>query len=569
MTNLSNTRPIMSTTPSNRLVFLLWLRMPFAAPVAAVIIAAALPAGAAAQAIELQNIEVRVSPGPAGLPSEAAKIAPRLDIRLEQSSIQALPNEITNVVVAPDGRVWFQLRIEPFYNGRVNGKDAPTLPLIKEEIAAEFTQSSPQVRDCTLCLIEPGGRAWYWVARHATLLGYDGKTWIDYVIPAVSEGQTAFCRTRGALADGRCNLWAGSAAWFVIGNSVYRFDGASWSRQRVARSSAPGRIVFPAGYAGPVYNRSLASPPVFLAVSPDGRVAAAAEQHGPIWICRGGKWECREDLIKPSAAGSREADPFAAPDGDANGRDLVASLVLSDNANLWCLLRSGRFLHVALEPQAKAAAVEANGDVQKYIDELAANDYATRERASTFLAGKGSAIRQQLQSARTASSDAEQRARLKRLLDKLEDSPASGSLQSFGSVRLGQVQALACDDAGRVFAFAQSIDNGRGQPGSGLAVLSPGGATKTILVDQQFGGPTLDADGLPLIIGSSGQRLLAPAEGLSGPLRLFHLGTGQAVDPFANIQVFGLSAIDGQGHVFARRNASRNATPILVLKKEL
>ncbi len=40
----------MSITSSSRLVFLLWLRMLFAATVAAVIIAAALPAGAAARA---------------------------------------------------------------------------------------------------------------------------------------------------------------------------------------------------------------------------------------------------------------------------------------------------------------------------------------------------------------------------------------------------------------------------------------------------------------------------------------------------------------------------------------
>jgi hypothetical protein len=310
----------------------------------------------------------------------------------------------------------------------------------------------------------------------------------------------------------------------------------------------------------------LPSPPVFLGVSPDGRVAAASDQHGPIWICRSGKWECREDLIKPSDAGPREADPFRAPDGDSNGSELISSLVLPDNANLWCLLRSGRILRVSLEPQANVATAGAIGDVQKYIDELAANDYGTREGASTFLAGKGSTIRQQLQSALGASKDAEQRARLKRLLDKLSDNPSNGSLQTFGSVRVGQVQMLACDEGGRVFVFAQSIDNGRGQPGPGLAVLSPDGATKTILVEQQSTVPFQNTDWLPLIITGSGQRLWLPAGGLAGPLRLFDLATGRAADPFANIQVFGLSAIDAQGHIFAHRNAFRNATPMIVLR---
>jgi hypothetical protein len=226
-------------------------------------------------------------------------------------------------------------------------------------------------------------------------------------------------------------------------------------------------------------------------------------------------------------------------------------------------------LRVPLEAEAKVATVAAIGDVRKWIDELAANDYETREGASTFLAGKGSAIRQQLQSALAASKDAEQRARLKRLLDKLSDNPSNGSLQSFGSVRVGRVQMLACDEGGRVFVFAQSIDNGRGQPGAGLAVLSPGGATKAILVEQPSSVLFQNADWLPSIITGSGQRLWMPGGGMAGPLRLFDLGTGQASDPFANIQVFGLSATDAQGHVFVHRNAARNAAPMLVLKTEL
>ena len=114
--------------------------------------------------------------------------------------MQNLPNEVVDVVAGPDGRAWLQFGTTAGRFARANtsyGTAAPTLPEIREDIAAEFTQSSPQVRDCTLCLIEPGGRAWFWVPQHATLLGYNGKTWINYVIPDASESQPA-CPTRGA-----------------------------------------------------------------------------------------------------------------------------------------------------------------------------------------------------------------------------------------------------------------------------------------------------------------------------------------------------------------------------------
>ena len=148
----------MNRTPSNRLFFLPLLRTPLAASVVAAFLGAAFPAEAAAQAIEIQGADVRIGPGPVGSPSEAARTAPRLDIHLDNSPMQNLPNEIANVTVAPDGRVWYQMRTEPVFNGRPqlrtgpivngrpNGMAAPTLPLIKEDIAAEFTQPSPQVR---------------------------------------------------------------------------------------------------------------------------------------------------------------------------------------------------------------------------------------------------------------------------------------------------------------------------------------------------------------------------------------------------------------------------------------
>jgi hypothetical protein len=546
----------MKTTSLGRLIMLQRSGTRLATLVAVTFLCAAFPAAAAAQA------GIRIRSGGSYL--APAELAPRLEIRLNDDSIQSLPNDIANVIAGPDGRAWFQFHTADNFTGRAG----PTLPAIKEDIAAEFAQPSPQVRCCTLCLLEPGGRAWYWVWQHATLLGYDGKTWIEHVIPVVSEGQTGYCRTRGALADGRYNLWAGSAAWFVIGSSVYRFDGANWSRQRVTPpAAAQGPVAGRARRFRPVYNQFPAPAPLLLAVSPDGQVAAAAGERGPIWICRGGKWECREDAFKAPAGASRQTDPVMGPGEDANSA-LISGMVLPDSANLWCLLGSGRFLRVAIGPRPKVetAAAKDIDKVQKYIGELAANDFVARERASKFLEGRGSAIRGQLQKALAASDDAEQHTRLRRLLDKLEDNPARGSPQTFGSVRLAGVQMLAGDESGAVFAVAQSIDSGRGQSGPGVAVLSPSGATKTILVDQQPAGRFQGGDWLPVILDGPGNRLWAPAGGPSGPVRRFDLAAGQAAAPFENMPIFGLCAIDSQGRVFAHQNAFHNATPVVVLR---
>ena len=494
----------------------------------------------------------------------------RPEIRLDGSSVETLPIEVADVSAGPDGRAWLQFSaatgrfapaIVPY------GTAGPTLPEIKRDIAAEFAQTSPQVRNCTLCLIEPGGRAWYWASQHATLLGYDGKTWIDYVIPSVSDTEAVRCPTRGALADGRCNVSAGSACWFALGGSVHRFDGAKWSRERVTRTPAQGMgASFPLDYRRPRYAAPSSVDAVLLAVSPDGKVAAASGRRGPIWIWHNAKWECRDDAIKTFGADSRQTGQFSSSGGNPSGSELLAGLVLPNDATLWCLLSSGRLLRVAIGPPPKAAAAGPVPDVQKHINDLAVNDYATRQCASEFLAGKGAAVRTQLQTALAASTDAEQRARLKQLLGRLVQRPEDVSSQRFGSVRVGYVQMLACDEKGNVFALAQSVDSGRGEPRPGLAVLSPTGTTKTVLVDQQFAGPSQSAVPQPLIMNGPGQRLWAPVGG-SGPVRVFDLGGDQAADPFPDMQAFGLCAIDGQGHVFARRTAGMS--PIIVLKKEL
>src|SRR5262249_52064079 len=152
------------------------------------------------------------------------------------------------------------------------------------------------------------------------------------------------------------------------------------------------------------------------------------------------------DASAPPAKAAEESSRVIDDQGDeARTDNRITGLVLADNSNLWTLRGSGRLSRMSIAlppPEAKSATA---GEIQQLIDDLAANDWARRERASTLLAGKGPQILKQLQSALPKSKDLEQRRRLSDLIDRLSDRPASGALRAFGSVRVGNVQVLARD----------------------------------------------------------------------------------------------------------------------------
>ena len=199
----------------------------------------------------------------------------RLEIRLDNGPTQDLPREVRNVIVAPDGRTW--------YERSCPGRDR-SLTSIKAELTAEFDRPAPQLRDCHLQAIEPGGRAWFWVSAHNMLWGYDGKTWLEYVIPDWSHYCFgARCATRGALRDGHSNVVADGAVWFVGYGRVYRFDGRNWTRHKISDARDT--------YGMPLH--------VLLAVTPDGKSAAACDPRGTLWLWHDGKWTPGEPLAPP------------------------------------------------------------------------------------------------------------------------------------------------------------------------------------------------------------------------------------------------------------------------------
>ena len=190
----------------------------------------------------------------------------RVEIKFQNARWQALPDEVQGVNVGPDGRMWFETKPKNsrFIGGELD-KLSSYIPAFKDRIAQEFSQPSPQYYGATLALFEPSGRVWFFLPQHCLLLGYDGKTWIEYVFPDFHERLIGCCPTRGSCVAGGSNRFVQGTAWFVCTQSILRYDGKNWSKHSVAEGSTDD------------------SGNALLSVSPDGQTAAACKSaHPPI-----------------------------------------------------------------------------------------------------------------------------------------------------------------------------------------------------------------------------------------------------------------------------------------------
>ncbi len=195
-------------------------------------------------------------------------------IQLENVRWQPLPRGIERVYVGPDRRTWMEWYAPP--------RSGPDLASIREQLACEFNQPSPQIRHADLLLFEPGGRVWFYAPSCRTILAYDGAEWITHPLPEPFDPPYGQCLTRGALFNADANRSAGGTAWFPGRRGVYRFDRISkaWSYQSVSDR--------PSGGWG-----------VWFAVSPDGQLAVANQpESGVLWIFRDGQWFSHE-MEKP------------------------------------------------------------------------------------------------------------------------------------------------------------------------------------------------------------------------------------------------------------------------------
>src|SRR5437879_1825006 len=107
-------------------------------------------------------------------PTAAAEPIRRLSFDLPEARWQLLPEAVRAVYVGPDGRLWYQL------NGDSLGRAHSVL---RSTLEAEYRQPSPQIAGALIALLEPGGRAWFYVNATNELWGFDGQSWIERKAP--------------------------------------------------------------------------------------------------------------------------------------------------------------------------------------------------------------------------------------------------------------------------------------------------------------------------------------------------------------------------------------------------
>lgn len=125
-----------------------------------------------------------------------------------------------DVAVGPDGRIW--TTTADTYPKQVKLEDA------KAELAAQFGSASPQLRGVKIAMFEPAGRVWVAAlagGTRTTLLGYDGREWVEHAVNVEGVGMVAG-------SGWRSNLFAGGRAYFLFRDRSRRRGRRSWDPAR-------------------------------------------------------------------------------------------------------------------------------------------------------------------------------------------------------------------------------------------------------------------------------------------------------------------------------------------------
>ena len=160
-------------------------------------------------------------------------------IKLTDVTWQSLPAEVEDVYVEGGERCWFVMKSE---NGVKEKIDA-----IKKNIASAFAKKNPQISGATPALFAPDGRTWFLTRSTGVLIGYDGKTWIS-ANPPKGDAFTGNCLGNGRRNGAGWNMYVDGSAFFILHNSIARFDGKKWSslaipNQKLGLQSFPPQLV--------------------------------------------------------------------------------------------------------------------------------------------------------------------------------------------------------------------------------------------------------------------------------------------------------------------------------------
>ena len=165
----------------------------------------------------------------ASLPALAAD--KRVPINVKTVRLQYFSADFRTALAGPDGRTWYQLDNDPTSRTRLE---------LRAALEAEYRHPSPQISGATMALLEPDGRAWFYVSKGRELWGYDGKSWIEHW----ADVDTKFvgrCPTRGEFFDNLCNRFVGGKAWFRDERGIHVFDGKDWHYRAIGPTMSDGQ----------------------------------------------------------------------------------------------------------------------------------------------------------------------------------------------------------------------------------------------------------------------------------------------------------------------------------------
>jgi hypothetical protein len=431
----------------------------------------------------------------------------RIDIKLTNVRWQFVRREVHSVCVGPDGRTWYQLNPElPGWS----------LAEIKSRLQREWKEASPQISGVQLALLEPGGRAWFLTDFNRLLLGYDGKTWVEYRGTSKPANFGGGSPSQGSFLSNRSCRYAGNRAWFCASGGIHTFDGREWTVQEF--EEAVGRPT---------------SAPAF-AVSPDGKIAVAVYgKDSSCWAYRDSKW----NRLAPLGNGSI---PFG------------GNCFVTNQGIVWYRYRGGIGSYSLLE--AKESAPDKTGEVvAALIKQLGNEDFARREEASKKLEEFGPAIRPRLEAALMAAEDVEIKLRLKKLVGKpvRAPEPKLPIVATIGKYQVSEVKHLGQDDQGTLYIAAAAIQSEDSKPAPGLLMIDAAG--KATLLANPAGMETWWRKGDDLqrevfLVGNRGL-WFNPLPGAS-PHACLDLKANKIVAELPELRVGPVVAVDKEGRAF-------------------
>src|SRR5204862_6395638 len=142
----------------------------------------------------------------------------------------------------PDDRVWLQVE---------ETRPPPALGVVQKVIEREWSKPMPQIVGARVVLFEsaaPGQsttrpangaaeRVWFIMLGNATILAYDGRSWLVQQHPNVLTGEVP---NHGRPDRGAPCCLAAGCAFFPDATGVLVFDGSHWSSETIANRPNAG-----------------------------------------------------------------------------------------------------------------------------------------------------------------------------------------------------------------------------------------------------------------------------------------------------------------------------------------